>query len=86
MSRFALFTLFFSLTSLFLHADDNFCRKCQVMRDYHAKNPSKYEYYDDYLKDLEENGEQAVNPKFEDLPENVQMIVDPDRSSQKKSR
>lgn len=86
MSRFVLFLSFFSVSSLFLQADDNFCRKCQVMRDYHAKNPSKYEYYDDYLKDLEENGEQAVNPKFEDLPEDVQYIVDPDKARSKKSR
>ena len=86
MSRFALFTVIFASSLFSLNADDNFCRKCQVMRDYHAKNPSKYEYYDDYLKDLEEKGEQAVNPRFEDLPEDVQFIVDPGKASEKKSR
>lgn len=86
MSRFALFMIFFASSSFYLNADDNFCRKCQVMRDYHAKNPSKYEYYDDYLKDLEEKGEQAVNPRFEDLPEDVQIIMDAEKASDKKSR
>lgn len=60
-----------------LFSDDNFCHKCEVMKEYHAKNPSKYVYYEDYLRDLEEKGEEAVNPRFEDLPEEVQFIVDP---------
>jgi hypothetical protein len=86
MSRFALLTAIFASSTFYLSADDNFCRKCQVMRDYHAKNPSKYEYYDDYLKDLEENGEQAVNPKLEDLPEDVKIIMGAEKASGKKSR
>lgn len=69
-----------------VYSDDNFCRKCQVMRDYHEKNPSKYEYYDDYLKDVEENGEESVNPNFEDLPDDVKRIMDPEGKKTKKSR
>ena len=36
----------FCLTSL--QGDDNFCRKCNALREYHKNNPSKYEYYDEY--------------------------------------
>ncbi len=80
------FSILLSILALPIRADDNFCRKCQVLREYHKKNPSKYTYYDDYLKDLKENGEEAVNPQFEDLPKDVQYIVDPARASDKKSR
>jgi len=77
MSRTFLLAAVISSAVFTVEADDNFCRKCQVMREYHKKNPCQYEYYDDYLKDLEENGEDAVNPKFEDLPPDVQEIVKP---------
>lgn len=85
MTRITLIILTLALSSSLLWADDNFCRKCQVMNEYHQKNPCKYKYYEDYLKDLEENGAEAVNPKFEDMPEDVQFIVDPDRKNGKKS-
>ncbi len=81
-----LFTiLFVSITLLSTQAwsDENFCRKCKVLNDYHKNNPSPYKYYDDYLKDVEEKGEDAVNPRFEDLPEDVQAIVDPSKKSAK---
>ncbi|CCB92216.1 putative uncharacterized protein [Waddlia chondrophila 2032/99] len=81
MIRAALFTAFFSSALFSLQADDNFCRKCQVLREYHEKNPSKYKYYDDYLKDLEEKGEGAVSPRLEEMPEEVRRIVDPDKKS-----
>jgi hypothetical protein len=86
MTRWSLmiFSLILSISAV--QADDNFCRKCNVMREYHKKNPSKYTYYDDYLKDVEEKGADAVNPRFEDLPEDVQAIVDPAKKNQKKSR
>lgn len=29
------------------------CKKCQLVREYNEKNPSKYEFYEDYLKDKE---------------------------------
>lgn len=85
MTRNILIILTLALSSSSLWSDDNFCRKCQVMKEYHAKNPSKYKYYDDYLKDLEEKGADVVNPKFEDMPEDVQFIIDPERKNGKKS-
>lgn len=33
--------------------DSNVCKKCQLVREFNKKNPSQYEYYDDYLKDKE---------------------------------
>lgn len=42
-----IFTLFVSIAI----AEEAGCAKCKLARDYHDKNPSKYEYYDDYLKD-----------------------------------
>ena len=80
------FSLLLSVIFAPVQADDNFCRKCQVLREYHEQNPSKYTYYDDYLKDLSEKGEQAVNPQFKDLPKDVQYIVDPAQASKEKSR
>lgn len=63
-----------------LYGEEAFCRKCHILREYHEKNPSKYEYYDDYLKDIEKYGEEAVNPSLKDLPEDVQFIMDPKKS------
>lgn len=37
------------------------CHKCEIVRDYNKKHPGEYEYYDDYLKNHEEN----VNPSLE---------------------
>ena len=76
--------LFIALCTSSVYSDDDFCRKCQVMRDYHEKNPSKYEYYDDYLNALEEKGAEFVNPNFEDLPDDIQYIVDPERKNAEK--
>ena len=45
--------IFFNLNSLSADSD-NFCSKCDKFRDYHKKNPSKYEFYEDYLKDVDE--------------------------------
>ena len=81
MGRLSTFILFAILCgSISLHADDNFCRKCQVLREYHQKNPSKYEFYDDYLKDLEEKGAEAVNISPEDMPPEIQYIVNPEKN------
>ena len=56
----------------FLAASD--CPRCDIMRDYNAKHPSKYQYYDDYLKDLKEKGAENVDVKPEDLPPEVRFI------------
>lgn len=68
-----------------IYADGNFCRKCEVMREYHKNNPSKYEFYDDYLKDLEENGEGALTPDQEALPPDVRMIMKQEKVAADKS-
>ena len=81
MLRTALIAAFTTSTLFSLQADDNFCRKCQVLRDYHSKNPSKYEYYDDYLKDLEEKGEEGVNPSTKEMPEDVRRIMESESKS-----
>lgn len=79
-----LINFLFLLSFFTLNANDNFCRKCQILNEYHKKNPSQYIYYEDYLKDVNEKGEEAVNPRYEDLPEDVQRIVDPERKAPKK--
>lgn len=61
-------------------AEEGFCRKCQVMREYHREHPSKYTYYEDYLKDLEEKGATAVNPSEKDLPPDVEYIMHPEKT------
>ncbi|MFQ5729347.1 MAG: hypothetical protein ACE5GN_03195, partial [Waddliaceae bacterium] len=53
---------------------------CEVLREYHRNNPSKYEFYDDYLKDLEEKGMEAVNPSAEDLPPEIEYIMNAEKN------
>lgn len=76
MLRVAIVLLFTVLLQSSLSAaEGGFCRKCELMREYHKNNPSKYQFYDDYLKDLEEKGAEAVSPNEEDLPPDVQFIM-----------
>jgi len=49
-----------------MYAAGESCKKCEALRDYHSKNPSKYTYYEDYLEDLEKNG--GVLPEDPDFP------------------
>lgn len=46
-----LFALFISFSGL--SYAEAVCKKCQLVREYNEKNPSKYEFYEDYLKDKE---------------------------------
>lgn len=43
------------------------CKKCQMIREYNAAHPeNNYEYYDDYIRDLEKKkkaGEAVQDPK-----------------------
>ena len=52
---------------LLLAADEPVCKKCQMIREYNAAHPeNNYEYYDDYIRDLEKKkkaGEAAKDPK-----------------------
>ena len=66
-----------------LNADDNFCTKCKVLQEYHRENPSKYKYYEDYLKDVEEKGADAVNTPPEELPPDVRRIMNPEEETSK---
>jgi len=87
MRRLAFLLLFatFSQSSL-PAAEGGFCRKCNIMREYHKNNPSKYKYYDDYLKDLEEKGAEAVAPSTEDLPPDVQFIMSQEKEVVEKEK
>lgn len=38
-----------------IFASGNFCTKCEKNREYNRTHPSKYTFYEDYLKDTEEN-------------------------------
>ena len=67
----------FSVSSLL--ADEGNCNKCRILNQYHQDHPSKYEYYDDYLKDLEEKGADQVNPNPKDLPDDVKFIMYPEQ-------
>jgi|GEM_PF-2128976 len=49
----SLFALFITLNGLSYAADSGICKKCQLVREYNEEHPSKYEFYDDYLKDKE---------------------------------
>lgn len=66
---FYLILLIFSAAQL--QAGDGTCKKCEMLRDYHANNPAKYTFYDDYLKDKE-----AGLVEEEDAPEEIQFIRD----------
>lgn len=48
----SLLTLFISLNTL-TAADGGICKRCQLVNEYNLEHPSKYEFYDDYLKDKE---------------------------------
>lgn len=61
--------LFFLFLPVFLlQAEEGpVCKKCQMIREYNAAHPeNNYEYYDDYIKDLEKKkkaGEAVQDPK-----------------------
>jgi hypothetical protein len=42
------------------------CKKCEMLRKYHQENPCPYEYYEDYLKALEEKKAIPKNVKSEE--------------------
>lgn len=84
MRKFATFLFFAALCELSLQAGESgHCTKCEVMRKYNEGHPSKYTYYDDYLKDLREKGADAVNPSKEDLPPDVKFIMNQEKVSGK---
>lgn len=43
--------LFFILLPVMAYADGGVCKKCELVREFNEKHPSKYEFYEDYLKD-----------------------------------
>lgn len=81
MRKFATFLFLATLCQLSLQAAEGHCRKCEVMKDYYKDHPSKYKYYEDYLKDLEEKGADAVEPDPKDLPPDVKFIMDQQKVS-----
>jgi hypothetical protein len=48
--------------SIAIFAED--CKKCQLVREFNKENPSKYEFYEDYLKDKKEGKAQEI--RYED--------------------
>jgi hypothetical protein len=86
MSKFTRVLLFALVCQISLSAEEGgHCRKCEIMRDYNSKHPSKYQYYEDYLKDLEEKGADAVNPSSEDLPPDVKFIMGQEKETLEKT-
>jgi len=55
-------------------ASAGICTKCEKIREYNRAHPSKYTYYEDYLKDKEEEEEEASCGSENDfnLPDNLQ--------------
>ncbi len=49
----SLFTLATFINAAVYGNDSGVCKRCQLVREFNKKNPSQYEYYDDYLKDKE---------------------------------
>lgn len=56
-----LFILGFSLN---LYGEEGFCRKCHLIREYNKKNHANYDYYDDYLKDVDSGKVTPDDPDF----------------------
>lgn len=81
MQRYAFFlmTTIFCLKLFTLDAQ-NACRKCHILRDYHENHPSKYEYYEDYLKDVE--GKRGQSIRGDELPPDVKFIMDKESVSE----
>jgi hypothetical protein len=85
MLRLATFILFATVCQLSLNAaEGGFCRKCEVMKDYYKKNPSKYKYYEDYLKEVDEKGADSANPSAENLPPDVKFIMEQEKVGSQK--
>ncbi len=63
MNKYLLLALPFLLTA----EEEPVCKKCQMIREYNAAHPeNNYEYYDDYIRDLEKKkkaGEADTDPK-----------------------
>lgn len=81
-SSFLLIALTFQVS--LLANEGGHCVKCEIMKDYYKKNPSKNQYYDDYyyddyLKDLEKKGASSADPSPEDLPPDVKFIMNMER-------
>jgi hypothetical protein len=47
-------TILFAAIGIVPIVEAGVCKKCDRIREYNRAHPSKYVYYDDYLKDLEE--------------------------------
>jgi hypothetical protein len=57
----AVLTILISLSSA-SYAED--CKKCVLVREFNQENPSKYEFYEDYLKDKKEGKAEEI--RYED--------------------
>jgi hypothetical protein len=79
MLRLATFILFATICQLSLNAaEGGFCRKCEVMKDYYKKNPTKFKYYEDYLKESEEKGADS-SKSSDNLPSDVKLIMEQEK-------
>jgi hypothetical protein len=57
MKSLALFCLFLLPCTLDLQASEpGHCPQCEINREYNRTHPNKYEYYDDYLKTMKDQG------------------------------
>lgn len=71
MKKFALTSLsLFLLSSLYAtDSEGAVCKKCQLVREFNEQHPSKYEFYDDYLKDKEDGVAEDV--RFDETQVNL---------------
>lgn len=55
-----MFLLTIPFLSLFAEEEGPVCKKCQIIREYNAAHPeNNYQYYDDYISDLEKKRAQG---------------------------
>jgi len=75
MQKFNLFLLLMTLGGALGAGETGFCRKCETLKEYHKNNPSKYTFYEDYLKELEATGQDPNLPTEDELPPDVKFII-----------
>lgn len=67
------------LLPFMVYADGGVCKKCEQVREFNEKNKSKYEFYEDYLKDKKAGvaeeirfmGDEANSPSKSDKESNL---------------
>ncbi len=61
--------LFLLFSAAPIHAEEEtgpVCKKCEMIREYNKQHPNNYEYYEDYLKEINDSSDKGKVEKAEE--------------------